>query len=156
MAYEFKKLSDVNAIEAMSDSTNVLVEENGEIVKLAAEKISPSDVVKTVNGQEPDEYGNVYIDISESNEPTIYYCDLSNDENQYKILYYDNNYAEGEGGPVARENFDFIIVGKDMIEYYCDGLLCQSIILGKNIDEYTFWFIDFLGGINIVQLSDQA
>ena len=45
MAYEFTKLSEVNAIEAMSSQTNVLVEENGEIVKLAANSIVPEGVV---------------------------------------------------------------------------------------------------------------
>lgn len=41
MAYEFKKLSDVNVIESISDSTNVLVEENGTIVKMAANSMVP-------------------------------------------------------------------------------------------------------------------
>lgn len=44
MAYEFKKLSDVNVIESISDSTNVLVEENGSIVKMAANSMIPEDV----------------------------------------------------------------------------------------------------------------
>lgn len=44
MAYEFKKLSDVNVIESISDSTNVLVEENGTIVKMAANSMIPEDV----------------------------------------------------------------------------------------------------------------
>ena len=44
MAYEFKKLSDVNVIEAMKDGLNVLVEDGGEIVKLAANSMIPEDV----------------------------------------------------------------------------------------------------------------
>ena len=44
MAYEFKKLSDVNAIEGMKENLNVLVEDNGEIVKLAANNMIPEDV----------------------------------------------------------------------------------------------------------------
>ena len=42
---EFKRLSDVNVIESMSAQTNVLVEENGEIVKLAANSMVPEGVV---------------------------------------------------------------------------------------------------------------
>lgn len=45
MSYEFKKLSDVNVIESMSESTNVLVEENGDIVKISANSLIPEDVV---------------------------------------------------------------------------------------------------------------
>ena len=71
MAYEFKKLSDVNVVENMSDGTNVLIEENGEIVKIAANSMIPEDValksdiptgiVKSVNGEVPDEAGNVIV-----------------------------------------------------------------------------------------------
>ena len=71
MAYEFKKLSDVNVIEAMKDGLNVLVEDGGEIVKLAANSMIPEDValksdiptgvVKSVNGEVPDEAGNVKV-----------------------------------------------------------------------------------------------
>lgn len=39
MAYEFKKLSDVNSLEGMKEGLNVLVEDNGEIVKVAASEI---------------------------------------------------------------------------------------------------------------------
>lgn len=71
MAYEFKKLSDVNAIEGMKENLNVLVEDNGEIVKLAANSMIPEDValksdiptgvVKSINGEVPDENGNVQV-----------------------------------------------------------------------------------------------
>lgn len=44
MAFEFKKLSDVNSIEAMKDGLNVLVEDGDEIVKLAANSMIPEDV----------------------------------------------------------------------------------------------------------------
>jgi len=45
MAYEFKRLSDVNVIESISDTLNVLVEDNGEVVKIAANNLVPEDVV---------------------------------------------------------------------------------------------------------------
>lgn len=44
MAYEFKKLSDVNVIEEMKDGLNVLVEDGGEIVKISANSMIPEDV----------------------------------------------------------------------------------------------------------------
>lgn len=45
MAYEFKKLSEVNVIESISDTLNVLVEDNGEVVKIAANNLVPEDVI---------------------------------------------------------------------------------------------------------------
>lgn len=36
MSYEFKKISDVNVIESIDDNANILVENNGEIAKIAA------------------------------------------------------------------------------------------------------------------------
>lgn len=62
MAYEFKKLSDVNIIESMSDNAHVLVEENGEIVKIPKDATNKG-LVKTINGTEPDADGDVEIRI---------------------------------------------------------------------------------------------
>ena len=45
MAYEFKKLSDVNSIEGMKENLNVLVEDSGEIVKIAANNMIPEDYI---------------------------------------------------------------------------------------------------------------
>lgn len=41
MAYEFKKLSDVAAVETPADTANVLIEEDGVIKKVAKEKVAP-------------------------------------------------------------------------------------------------------------------
>ena len=72
MAYEFKKISDVNTIETMKDGLNVLVEDGGEIVKISANNMVPENValksdiptgiVKSVNGVMPDEDGNITSD----------------------------------------------------------------------------------------------
>lgn len=60
MAYEFKKLSDVNVVESMSDNAHVLAEENGEIVKIP-KNVTNKGLVKTINSVEPDENGNLEI-----------------------------------------------------------------------------------------------
>lgn len=70
MAYEFKKLSDVNVIEGMKENLNVLVEDNGEIVKFAANDMIPDSVIKSVNGETPDENGNVDVSgLPEGSQP---------------------------------------------------------------------------------------
>lgn len=51
MSYEFKKISDVDVIESISDNTNVLVEENGAIVKIAANNMN-------IGGGNSNENGN--------------------------------------------------------------------------------------------------
>ena len=45
MAYEFKKLSDVNILEEKKTGLNVLVEDAGEIVKIAANSMIPEDYI---------------------------------------------------------------------------------------------------------------
>lgn len=55
---EFKKLSDVNVIESAGETTNLLAEENGEIVKVARNNAF-NGLVKSVNGIMPDENGNI-------------------------------------------------------------------------------------------------
>lgn len=56
--YGFKKIGDVDLIEAVSDSANVIIEDAGTLKKMAAKSIG---AVKTVNGAAPDEDGNVQI-----------------------------------------------------------------------------------------------
>ena len=45
MSYEFKKLSEVTALEEMKEGLNVLVEDGGEIVKVAADKVGGDRVI---------------------------------------------------------------------------------------------------------------
>ena len=63
MAYEFKKLSAVEAVEAASDTANVLIEENGVIKKTTMNSVGS---VKSVNGVSPDENGNVEMSVASS------------------------------------------------------------------------------------------
>lgn len=47
MAYEFKKLSDVEAVEAISDNANVLIEENGVIKKAPKAEVGSGGTTDT-------------------------------------------------------------------------------------------------------------
>ena len=62
---ETKKISQLPVAESLSESTNVLVEENGSTKRIPASKAIPSGVVKSVNGSAPDENGNVTVEIPE-------------------------------------------------------------------------------------------
>lgn len=63
MDYEFKKLSEVAVAESVTDETSVLIEEDGVIKKTARKNIGN---VKSVNGVEPDDTGDVAFDYVKS------------------------------------------------------------------------------------------
>lgn len=60
---EFKKLSDVEVVETPMDTANVLIEEDGVIKKAPKSAVG---TVKSVNGIEADENGNVAIETASS------------------------------------------------------------------------------------------
>lgn len=62
MAYTFKRLSDVGQLNKPTEQTHVLVEDNNEIKKILVDNLG-GGTVKTVNGTEPDESGNIDIEI---------------------------------------------------------------------------------------------
>lgn len=69
-AYEFKKLSDVTAVETPSDTANVLIEEDGVIKKVAKNSVGETSEailgkIATVDAvEEPSETANVLIEES--------------------------------------------------------------------------------------------
>jgi hypothetical protein len=54
--YTFKKYSEIEIIEEVTDTSHVLIEQDGDIRRVSTSQIGK---VKTVNGVEPDESGNV-------------------------------------------------------------------------------------------------
>lgn len=60
---KFKTYGELEISEALSDASHVIIEENGDVKRFPANSIGK---VKTVNGIEPDESGNVAVEISSS------------------------------------------------------------------------------------------
>lgn len=60
MAFEFKRLSDVEIVNTASDDTTVLIEEDGDIKRINKNKLG-GGTVKSVNGVKPDAEGNIEI-----------------------------------------------------------------------------------------------
>lgn len=54
----YKKIVDVEQVETLNDAATVFINDNGAMKQVAADKFG---AVKTVNGVEPDENGEVYI-----------------------------------------------------------------------------------------------
>ena len=59
----YKKITDVEQVEALNDGATVFVNDNGALKQVASTEIV-ADVVKTVNGATPDENGNIEINRS--------------------------------------------------------------------------------------------
>lgn len=70
MAYEFKKLSDVAAVETPADTANILIEEDGVIKKVAKGKVGGVKVASTA------EVGQAIVvkAIDENGNPTEWKC----------------------------------------------------------------------------------
>ena len=66
MATVIKKISELDHLEELTSSSNVIIEENGEAKRFSAASLGK---VKTVNGVEPDENGNIEVEIAEINYP---------------------------------------------------------------------------------------
>lgn len=58
---KFKRYGELDISEGLAESSHVIIEENGDVKRFPANSIGK---VKTVNGAEPDENGNVAIEIS--------------------------------------------------------------------------------------------
>lgn len=58
---KFKTYNELEISEALSDASHVIIEENGDVKRFPANSIGK---VKTVNGAEPDENGNVAVEIT--------------------------------------------------------------------------------------------
>lgn len=65
MAYEFKKLSDVEVLETTTEATNILVEENGEIVKTSSNNFK-TGLLKTSYDDYANEDGTINSSITKS------------------------------------------------------------------------------------------
>ena len=93
MDFEFKKLSDVNIVETVNSGSHVLMEDGGEIVKVASNKIG---TLKTINGMSPDANGNIDIEAGGRGSFIINGTINEEDMNQYTMfdISLDKTYDE--------------------------------------------------------------
>jgi hypothetical protein len=61
MAYDFKRLGDVDFVDAPAKNANVLIEENGIIKKVSRNSISGCDAMLVFENLNYDEYGTFTI-----------------------------------------------------------------------------------------------
>lgn len=77
---KIKKISELEQLSSLSSSSNIIIEENGQAKRIAASNLDGK--VKTVNGIEPDENGNVQIKIASEGTPPIAGESVQSDWNQ--------------------------------------------------------------------------
>lgn len=88
MAYDFKKLSDVAAVETLTDTANVLIEEDGVIKKAAKDEVGGVKIASTAKvGQTI-----VVKAVDENGKPTEWECD------DLDLFITFDNYAHREDG----------------------------------------------------------
>lgn len=59
----YKKIIDVEQVEALNDAATVFINDNGAMKQVGADKFG---AVKTVNGIEPDENGDIVVEVPEA------------------------------------------------------------------------------------------
>ena len=122
MAYEFKKLSDVEVVAEPMETANVLIEENGVIKKTPKTAIGGDD---SVSG------GGMFLIKGVPGEGTI-------PMTSYKRLTIDKTYEEVKA---AYESGQMIVLMFDQGEWYSENLFYLKQC-SKNGDNWTFGFND--------------
>lgn len=100
MAYEFKKLGDVEIAEAISESANVLIEEEGNIKRVSKNNVVPNNVA--LKSDIPDAVINpssavvgqtiVVKAVDENGKPTEWECtDMSSGGDSLTVVYYSTD-----------------------------------------------------------------
>jgi hypothetical protein len=89
--FTFKKISGTEQVEDVASTANVLIEDNGDIKRVPASQIGS---VKTINGMEADENGNVEVEISEQVQANL----MQNDETAPDYVKGRTHWLEHEYG----------------------------------------------------------
>lgn len=105
MAYEFKRLSDVNAIEEMKDGLNVLVEDDGEIVKLAADSM----ISNAIPVPETAQIGQTVVvkSVDENDKPTEWEAVT---KQHVEIVVFEDNRVLGVETPLSSHDGNSIVM----------------------------------------------
>lgn len=97
MATVIKKISELDHMEELTSSSNVIIEENGEAKRFSAASLGK---VKTVNGVEPDENGNIEVEVGGSGGGVSSWNDLTDrpfyEENVVLDIHWDGEIGDRE------------------------------------------------------------
>lgn len=135
MATVIKKISELEHLEELTSASNVIIEENGEAKRFSAASLGK---VKTVNGVEPDENGNIEVEAGGSGEQVSPDWN-QNDSTQPDYVKNRTHWVEGnqtviewDGNTEGRENFNiYVPVYKvsDLTPSYEELLGCSVVVI---------------------------
>lgn len=116
MATVIKKISELEHLEELTSASNVIIEENGEAKRFSAASLGK---VKTVDGVEPDENGNIEVEVnSEQINPDW----NQNDPAQPDYVKNRTHWVEGSGATIewdgSTEGRDSFTVEETATTYY--------------------------------------
>lgn len=111
--YGFKKIGDIDLLDNLNNSANVIVEDSGVLKKMSAKNIG---AVKSVNGIKPDSNGNIEIEIGSGEDSTNQSDWNQMDDTASNYIKNRTHYDEGveveiELLPAADLTFELIPLG---------------------------------------------
>ena len=137
---KFKNITDLPVAES-AEGLNLIVNDNGAAKQIAANSVVGK--VKTVNGAEPDENGNVEIDIPEGFSGS--WNDLSDkpfgDGEEITILEratYEGFFNPEADFNVLEESFQLDVVVGDNINVFWDGEIYSCQVMSHNNENMYF------------------
>lgn len=142
---EFRKLSDVNLVENMSENTHVLIEEEGEIKKVSNKKFDNS--VPTIILQNPTFME--YLEYASNPNPAPVSLDEGN-EVQPMLMAYPQciNSTFNEVWEMAVNGQPFNIILQDVFDYYPYTFPCYFRVSGNkrltiyfHYEEYHYYYV---------------
>lgn len=159
MATVIKKISELEHLEELTSSSNVIIEENGEAKRFSAASLGK---VKTVNGVEPDENGNIEVVIPEVEIPEQANPDWNqNDPEQPDYVknrthWEENNQTviEWDGDTEGRDSYDIFYKFSDLTPTKSNlvggeiGLKINGEVQSLSLTEENVYELD--GGLMII------
>lgn len=106
MSYEFKKLSEVDAVESISENASVLVENSGSIVRYPASAIGggsgfdivigPNDTHETTETFKfySGDFNTLYNKLESMQPVTVYFCYYENNDMKTDLIQSINPHAD--------------------------------------------------------------
>ena len=95
MATVIKKISELEHLEELTSASNVIIEENGKAKRFSAASLGK---VKTVNGVEPDENGNIEVEVGSGEQVSPDWN--QNDPTQPDYVKNRTHWVEGSGATI--------------------------------------------------------
>ena len=127
MAYEFRDMATVDLVEEVSDTANVLIEEDGKIKRAPKSQVGGNDYITIHSTIRYVENENEYYYTVEQLSPEAYGIVLNAFENDlpvnvYIVEHYINEYADGSNDNYTNKTLSYYVgITEDSDEIHLSG-----------------------------------